>query len=349
MGTAFEVGADTSGTARGTVGSALGADARPRASTTAPYQRLADSDRGTGGLSLADFLGYFAIGLGLAEVLAPKVMARVIGVKEPDEEHTRTMQLMGLREIGSGVAILTSQQPAKAVWARVAGDALDLALLGKTLANPDNDRGRTLFATANVLAVTALDVMAARELSAQPKNTPQQRAAKKGNILTKRGITVGKPVAEVYAFWRNFENFPQFMRHLVSVTDIGDNRSHWVAKGPAGREFQWEAVITEERENELISWKSTEGADVGNRGTVTFRPAPGGRGTEVRVALQYDPPGGKLGSKLAMLWREEPGQQVADDLRHFKQVMELGEITFSDATKQRGMHPARPNEKPIQL
>ena len=139
------------------------------------------------------------------------------------------------------------------------------------------------------------------------------------------------------------------MRHLVSVTDIGNNRSHWVAKGPAGREFQWEAVITEERENELIAWKSTEGADVSNRGSVTFRPAPGGRGTEVRVELQYDPPGGKLGSKVAMLWREEPGQQVQDDLRHFKQVMELGEITFSDATKQRGMHPAQPNEKPIEL
>ena len=349
MGTAFEVGADTSSRKQGTVGSALGADSRPRIASTAPYQRLADSDRGTGGLSLADFLGYFSLGLGLAEVLAPNAVARIIGVKEPDETHRRTMQLMGLREISSGMAILTSQTPAKAVWSRVAGDAIDLALLGKTLANPDNDRGRTIFATANVLAVTALDVMCARELSAQPKRTPQQRAAKQGNILTKRSITVGKPVEEVYAFWRNFENFPQFMRHLVSVTDIGGNRSHWVAKGPAGREFQWEAVITEERENELISWKSTEGADVSNRGTVSFRPAPGGRGTEVRVELQYDPPGGKLGSKVAMLWREEPGQQVADDLRHFKQVMELGEIVFSDATKQRGMHPARPNEKPIEL
>lgn len=349
MGTAFEVGAGGNGGARGNVGAALAEERRPRTSTTAPYQRIADEDRGTGGQSLADFLGLFSIGLGLAEVLAPNAMSRLIGVKEPDEENQRTMQLMGLREIGNGLAILGSQQPARAVWSRVAGDALDLALLGRTLANPDNDRGRTLFATANVLAVTALDVMCARELSMQPKDTPRQRAARKGIILTRRSATVRRPVEEVYAFWRNFENFPRFMRHLVTVTDLGEGRSHWVARGPAGREVQWEARITNERENELIAWRSVEGSDVFNAGEVSFLPAPGGRGTEVRVELQYDPPMGKLGSKVAQLWREEPGQQVADDLRHFKQVMEIGEIVLSDATKQRGMHPAQPNEKPVQL
>ena len=92
-----------------------------------------------------------------------------------------------------------------------------------------------------------------------------------------------------------------------------------------------------------------EGADVYNAGTVRFMPAPGGRGTEVRVDLEYDPPFGKLGSKVAMLFREEPGQQVQDDLRHFKQVMEIGEIVFSDATKQRGPHPAQPDDKPVKL
>jgi uncharacterized membrane protein len=255
---------------------------------------------------------------------------------------------LGLREISHGVAILSQQQPSKALWSRVAGDALDLALLGRTFANPANDRGRTLFATANVLAVAALDVIAARELSAQPR-TKVRKKAEQGIILTRRAITVNRPLAEVYAFWRNFENFPQFMRHLVSVTDLGDGRSHWVAKAPAGREVQWAARVTQERENELISWRSEEGSEVYNAGTVTFRPAPGGRGTEVRVELEYEPPFGKLGSKVAMLFREEPGQQVADDLRHFKMVMETGEIVLSDATKQRGAHPAQPNEKPIQL
>ncbi|MBV9879791.1 MAG: hypothetical protein JO180_04805, partial [Gemmatirosa sp.] len=104
-----------------------------------------------------------------------------------------------------------------------------------------------------------------------------------------------------------------------------------------------------DRPNEAIAWRATEGADVWNAGRVEFAAAPGGRGTEVRVTLEYDPPLGKLGSKVAMLFREEPGQQVQDDLRHFKQVLELGEIVLSDATKQRGPHPAQPNDRPIEL
>jgi uncharacterized membrane protein len=122
-----------------------------------------------------------------------------------------------------------------------------------------------------------------------------------------------------------------------------------VAKAPAGKEVQWEAEIVEDVPNERIAWRSVEGSDVYNAGTVSFQKAPGDRGTEVRVHLEYDPPFGKLGSKVAMLFREEPGQQVQDDLRHFKQVMEIGEIVLSDATKQRGPHPAKPNEKPVEL
>jgi uncharacterized membrane protein len=152
----------------------------------------------------------------------------------------------------------------------------------------------------------------------------------------------------VYAYWRDFSNLPRFMRHLESVTEDG-NRSHWVAKAPAGQQVEWDAELTQDEPNERISWHSMEGSDVHHGGTVTFRSAPGGRGTEVRVELEYDPPLGKLGSKVAMLWREEPGQQVQDDLRHFKQVMETGEIVLSDATKQRGPHPAKPNERPVEL
>jgi uncharacterized membrane protein len=155
-------------------------------------------------------------------------------------------------------------------------------------------------------------------------------------------------VEEVYAFWRNFENLPRFMRHLESVTVSGDRRSHWVAKAPAGKSVEWDAEILEDRPNELISWRSLPGADVYNAGTVQFQPASGGRGTEVRVTLEYHPPFGKLGSRIAMLFREEPGQQVYDDLRNFKQVMETGEILLSDATKQRGLHPARPDREPVE-
>jgi len=330
------------------IGTALGRDRQPSRSATAPYQRLADGDRGTGGESLANFLGVFSIGLGLAELLAPNAMSRVIGVKHPDATNRTTMRLMGLREIGAGVSILSKQQPAKAMWSRVAGDALDLALLGRTLANPENDRGRTLFATANVLAVTALDVMCAKELSKQPE-TEVHRKMEQGVVVTRRSATVRRTPAECYALWRDFERLPTFMRHLERVTVTDERRSHWVAKAPGGKSVEWDAEITEDRPNEVIAWRSVEGAEVSNAGRVTFAPAPGGRGTEVRVELEYEPPLGKLGSKIAMLWREEPGQQVYDDLRHFKQVMETGEIVLSDATKQRGPHPAQPDDRPVEL
>ena len=348
MATTMETGVESSTSGNRALGSALAPNARPRPEATAPYQRLADEDRGTGGESLSDFLGYFSIGLGLAEFLAPSVVARVIGIKHPNGRNRGLLRLMGLREISAGVAILSNQQPKKSMMSRVAGDALDLALLGATLANPENDRGRTLFATANVLAVTALDVMAAKELARQPETVANEQMDK-GIIRTKRSITVWRPIEEVYGFWHNFENFPQFMRHLESVRMTGDRNSHWVAKAPAGKTVEWDAETTEDRANEVIAWRSLPGSKVYNAGEVRFARAPGGDGTELRVTLEYDPPFGKLGSKVAMLWREEPGQQVADDLRHFKQVMETGEIVLSDSTKRRGPHPAQPDDKPVQL
>jgi len=319
----------------------LGDGARPEKAKLASYQRISDDDRGTGGESLANFLGLFSIGLGLAQVLAPEGMSKLCGIK--DAEGNRTlMRALGAREISHGVAILSKQQPDKAVWSRVAGDVLDLALLGKAMANPENDRGRTLFATANVLAVTALDIMCAKTLSIQPE-TAANAGADAGIIRTKRSVTVGASPEECFEVWSNFERLPEFMRHLESVTMLGERRSHWKAKAPAGQSVEWDAETTELVPNQRISWRSVEGSDVDNAGTVEFMPAPGGRGTEVRVTMEYKPPFGKVASKIAMLWREEPGQQVQDDLRHFKQIIELGEIVVSDATKDKGPHPAVPD------
>src|SRR5205085_422378 len=172
-------------------------------------------------------------------------------------------------------------------------------------------------------------------------------AEEKKTLNTKRSITVRKPINEVYAYWRNFENLPRMMRHLESVTVVSDTRSHWVAKAPGGKTVEWDAEITTDKPNEMIAWRSVGDADVYNDGSVRFVEAPGDRGTEVRVSLNYDPPGGVVGSKIAMLFREEPGQQVQDDLRHFKQVMEVGEVVVSDATLRKGPHPARPTARPI--
>jgi uncharacterized membrane protein len=125
----------------------------------------------------------------------------------------------------------------------------------------------------------------------------------------------------VYQFWRNFENLPRFMDHLESVTVLDENRSHWVAKAPAGTRVEWDAVIHNEIQNELIAWRSLPKADVNNAGSVHFNSAGDGA-TEVRVVLSYQPPAGKLGAVVAKLLGEEPSTQVDDDLRRFKQVME---------------------------
>ena len=345
MGMGHGVTVDEAGSSGNPVGTALGRESRPQIRKTGPYQRIADSDRGTGGESLADFLGLFSIGLGLAQITAPGGMARLVGIENDDRNRT-LMRTMGLREITSGLGILSKQQPAGWVWARVAGDALDLALLGRAMSDEDNDRGRTVAATLAVLGVTVLDIMCAKQLSKQP-DTVANAGADEGIIRTKRSVTIGKPVEEVYAYWRNFEQLPTFMRHLESVRVTSERTSHWVAKAPGGKTVEWDAEMTEDRPNELIAWRSVEGSEIYNAGSVRFMKAPKGMGTEVRVEMEYDPPFGKLGSKIAMLWREEPGQQVQDDLRHFKQVMEIGEIVVSDATVKRGPHPAQPYAEPV--
>ncbi|HVE80037.1 MAG TPA: SRPBCC family protein [Gemmatimonadaceae bacterium] len=344
MATAIEPGTRAGKRGRdGNTGPSFGAESRSGQAQGGHYVQP-DGPRAQGE-GLASFLGWFSIGLGVAQITAPGALARLVGVEDSDRSRS-VMRTAGVREIAHGIGIFSAKpRPAGAVWSRVAGDVLDLAFLGKALSNDDNARNRTAAATAAVLGVTALDVLCAQRLTRSAATTAEQ--GKSHGIRTKKSITVRLPVEEVYRFWRNFENLPRFMRHLESVEVVSERRSHWKAKAPAGLTVEWDAEIVDERPNELISWRSLEGADVSNAGTVRFQPAPGGRGTEVRVELQYDPPGGKIGSKLAMLFREEPGQQVQDDLRVFKQVMETGDIVLSDATVFDGPHPARPPEKPV--
>ena len=140
-------------------------------------------------------------------------------------------------------------------------------------------------------------------------------------IKVEKSVTINKSPAELYSYWRRFENLPRFMNHLESVTTTG-NRSHWVAKAPAGTSVEWDAEIYNEKENELIAWRSLEGSQVDNAGSVHFEPATGGRGTILRVSLKYDPPGGALGAAVARLFGENPDQQIEEDLERFKQVME---------------------------
>jgi len=138
-------------------------------------------------------------------------------------------------------------------------------------------------------------------------------------------ITVNKPAAEVYRFWRQVENHPRFMRHLESVVSTGEKRSHWVARGPLHLPLTWDAELVEEHANTLLSWRSLLAADVDNTSTVRFRELPNGRGTEVRFRLTYAPPGGVAGVALAKLFKTLTVQQLQEALRHFKYIIEAGE------------------------
>lgn len=143
-------------------------------------------------------------------------------------------------------------------------------------------------------------------------------------------VTIDRSAEELYTYWRNFENLPRFMQHLEAVYTTDDRRSHWVAKAPAGKSVAWDAEIVDERPNELIAWHSLPGADVRNSGSVRFRRAPEGRGTVVEVVFEYAPPAGILGVGVAKLFGEEPDQQVAGDLRRFKNIMETGETPTTE-------------------
>jgi uncharacterized membrane protein len=155
-------------------------------------------------------------------------------------------------------------------------------------------------------------------------------SAAPSSILVDKAVTINKSPEELYQFWRSFENLPQFMDHLESVTVQDNQRSHWVAKAPAGTTVAWDAEIVDERANEYISWRSMANADVDNTGTVRFQPGPEGRGTEVHVHIEYNPPAGKLGAIVAKLFGEEPNGQVTEDLRRFKRLMETGEIVTTE-------------------
>ena len=167
-----------------------------------------------------------------------------------------------------------------------------------------------------------------RAIGVDTAHKTRERAAHElhDGIHVEKAVTINRPVADVFAFWRNLTNLPRFMEHLKSVTPTGGKCSHWVATAPAGMTVEWDAEIINERQNELIAWRSLEGADVDNAGVVRFKEAPGGRGTEVHVTMRYVPPAGRVGAIAARMFGEEPYQQITEDLNRFKQVLETGEI-----------------------
>lgn len=153
-----------------------------------------------------------------------------------------------------------------------------------------------------------------------------------GDTLIGRTVTINRPRAELYAYWRDFANLPTFMDNVEQVEVRSPELSHWVVRAPGGKTVEWDARVTEEKEGELIAWASTEGADVPNSGRIEFRDA-GDRGTIVTATIVYDPPGGAVGKLIAKMFQREPAIQARRDLRRFKQLMETGEVATSSRTR----------------
>lgn len=294
--------------------------------------------------SLATGLGWFSIGLGLAQVLAPREFARFIGVRD-DARNGALLRLVGLRELACGVGLFSGRRPAGWAWARVAGDVMDIALLGSAMASGPPRRERVAVATAAAIGAAAADLYRAVQLGAQAHGRGRAGGWISGEVHVHKAITVNKSPEQVYRFWRDFRNLPRFMNHLESVEVQDDRRSHWKTRGPAGMSVEWDAEIVEDRPDQVIAWRSVRGSRVDHAGSGRFMPAPGGRGTEVHVEVRYSPPGGAVGDAIAWLFGESADQQIYDDLRAFKQLIEVGEIVVSEGTLgQRGywQRPAQP-------
>jgi len=305
-------------------------------------QRRSNNSPGIAG-KVANGLGWFSIGLGVTELVAPGKVARLVGL-EPSRKRNAVLRSYGLREMAAGIGILSQSQPSHWLWTRVAGDIVDLASLRRAHSGGDAGRGRLTAAAAAVAGITALDIYCGQKLSRSNGDRTSGR-----DVHTSKVLIINRNPEDIYQFWRNFENLPSFMTHLESVRPVGTGRSHWRAKGPGGTIVEWEAEIVADAPNSKIAWRSVPGSEIENSGRVRFDRAPGGRGTLVRVDLCYSPPGGRLGSSLAKLLGAEPGQQLDGALRALKQILETGEIVKSDASIHRGMHAAQPPGEEIRM
>jgi len=222
-------------------------------------------------------------------------------------------------EAGPGIDVLTAER-----WgALLAGGSL--AAFGLSRRNAPG-----LALAAGGAALLAKSLIGSKAYAGNPRQA---------TVAVERAVTINKPVEDLYRYWRDFTNLPSLMRHLESVTVLDERRSHWVAKAPLGRKVEWDAEIVDDRPNERIAWRSLPEAQIPNSGEVRFRPAPAHRGTEIIVRLRYEPPAGALGRTVAKIAFEEPDQQIREDLRRFKAVMEAGEAPTTDGQPS-GREPA---------
>jgi uncharacterized membrane protein len=297
---------------------------------------------------VTNFLGWFSIGLGLAEVFAPQALARFIGLDE--EEHTTLLRAYGVRELAAGVGILTRPKPTYWMWNRVLGDAIDLKSIRNAMENDGNDNSKLKMAALAVAGVTALDIVSSMRLTSEAspaagEDPGSYKTADTDNPnIVAAVVTVNRPVEEVYNFWKDPRNYAQFMDQMDSVHPTTGGHAHWKVKAPPGLSVEWDSQIVQDIPNQTIRWASVDASNVDSTGTVRLRPAPGNRGTIVSLDIQYKPKGGPLGARIGKLFSAIPKAQLQSDLYRFKQIMEIGEVVQSDATAGPGTpHPAQPS------
>jgi uncharacterized membrane protein len=274
-------------------------------------RRFAITDR-----QLGLTLGWFSVGLGLLRIVAPRGLGRAMGVGH----HPVLMRLCGLRELASGIGLLSERSPAAFAWSRVAGDAMDLMLLRSALRSPGSSKAKIAAAATLIASVTAIDIFASQQMTrsalARPKEPLRARLA----------ISIAATPEKLYAFWRNVENLPKFMQNVVSVTAVTPLQSHWVANAPAGTQIEWDSEIVDDQPNKLIAWRTLPDSDFSHHGIVGFEPEPAGTGTTIHVDLYYRAPGGTFGIGLARILGEDPGSHLMQTLRRLKQLVETGTI-----------------------
>jgi uncharacterized membrane protein len=277
---------------------------------------------------LAAALGWLSVGLGATALLVPGTLTRGIGLRGGATSRT-IARLVGVRELASGVGILSERRPATWVWSRVVGDAMDLAVLISAFAAPRVRRGRLGVATAAVAGIAALDARCAQQLSGLTRVSTGSLDGR--TVRARKRIIVNRPPETLYGFWRDFANLPRIMQDVESVRVMDTGRSHWRARGPGGVPIEWDAEVTEDRPDELIAWRTVDGTALPHTGVIRFEPAPGGRGTMVTLEMRYTPPGGAVSAAAAKLIGYAPEQRAQDDLRRLKQLMETGQVVVSES------------------
>ena len=260
-------------------------------------------------------LGWLSVGLGLTALLAPRSLGKITGLGE----RSLLLRAVGCRELASGLGLLTQTRQTPWLWSRVAGDAMDLALILSSAGRANPGRTRALTTAAVVAAITVADLAASARAGSQP-----ERVQRSADAAVSETLVVNKTPQACYEFWRNQANLGRFISAVESVTPLDERRSRWVMRGPLQSKLEWTSEITADEPGSHIGWRTVNGSDVEHAGVVRFHPATGGRGTVVRVVMHYRPPVGS--GPFARLLRKYPQFEVREDLRRFKQLLETGEV-----------------------